>query len=318
MHSIAKQTKKKFVHDSLEEIANDVNGGMALSEALAKHPDIFSPFFINMVKVGEIGGNLPKVLNYLAEHEENEYVLMSRIRGAMLYPALILCVCGGVLVLMVTFVLPRISSMFKQFETQLPAITKIMLGISDFFSKYFFIILLIFFGFLILVYRYLKTEEGKIKKDNFVLKAPIIGRIFKNVYYARICENLGTLLKGGIPIVQALDTLSRVIGNVLFQDVLERARDNVRKGEGISDIFAQAEELIDPALTQMVANGEKSGKIDKVLLDLSVFYNGEVQRSVESLMTVLEPILLIVIGVIVLLVAIGVIIPIYSLVNAIH
>lgn len=318
LHVLSVQASNSLLCEQTEEIANDVNGGMFLSEALSKHPLTFSPFVVNMVKVGEVGGNLPKVLEYLAEHQEKEYVLMAKIRGALLYPVLILATCIGVLTIMIVFVLPRISTMFKEFEAKLPLITKIMLNLGDFLSKFFWVFILIFAVGVYLFYRYIKTSSGKAKKDKVELKLPIIGEILKNVYYARMCENLGTLIKGGIPIVQALDTVSIVIGNTLFKDVLQKAKDSVRRGEGISPVFAQSKEIIAPSLTQMIDNGEKSGKIEKVLLDLSNFYNGEVTRAVDNFMTILEPILLIGIGGIVLLVAIGVILPIYSLVSAIH
>jgi type IV pilus assembly protein PilC len=316
LNALSEQVQNAVLKEQTIDIANNVNGGMAFSEALSHHPETFTRFIISMVKVGEVGGNLSTVLEYLADHKEREYTLISKVKGAMYYPAAILIACAGVLVIMLTFVMPRVSKMFADFETELPLPTKIIIYSSDFFSKYFWVFLILAIIAIWLILRYIKTPKGKETKDKIMLKVPVIGLLFRNMYYARMSENLSTLVKGGIPIVQALDTVSEVVGNSLFQDTLKMARDNVRKGGDISSIFKESE-VITPTFAHMVKSGEKSGKLHKVLEDLAAFYNKEVSRQIDNLMSVLEPILLIAIGLVVAFLAIAVIMPIYNLVGVI-
>lgn len=317
LNALSMQVQNQLLKEQVMEISNDVNGGMALSEAMAKHPKTFTRFVVSMIKVGEVGGKLSSVLEYLADHQEREYTLTKTITGALYYPAVILLVCVGVLVIMLTFVMPKVSDMFKQFETDLPLPTKIILGVSGFLTRYWWLVFIIVGIAIWLLIRYIKTPQGKIKKDKLELKAPILGTIFQNMYYARLSENLATLVKGGIPIVQALETVASVMGNSFFKKALRDARDNVRKGGEISEVFKESE-VISPTLTHMVESGEKSGNLDRVLGDLATFYNGEVERAVSGLITLLEPVLLIGIALVVLFLAIAIVMPIYGLVGAIH
>ncbi|MDD5552170.1 MAG: type II secretion system F family protein [Candidatus Pacebacteria bacterium] len=317
LNALSMQVQNRLLKEQVMEISNDVNGGMALSEAMAKHPKTFTRFVVSMIKVGEVGGKLSSVLEYLADHQEREYTLTKTITGALYYPAVILLVCVGVLVIMLTFVMPKVSDMFKQFETDLPLPTKIILGVSGFLTRYWWLVFIIVGIAIWLLIRYIKTPQGKIKKDKLELKAPILGTIFQNMYYARLSENLATLVKGGIPIVQALETVASVMGNSFFKKALRDARDNVRKGGEISEVFKDSE-VISPTLTHMVESGEKSGNLDRVLGDLATFYNGEVERAVSGLITLLEPVLLIGIALVVLFLAIAIVMPIYGLVGAIH
>lgn len=317
LNALSMQVQNRLLKEQVMEIANDVNGGMALSEAMAKHPKTFTRFVVSMVKVGEVGGKLSSVLEYLADHQEREYTLTKTITGALYYPAIILLVCVGVLVIMLTFVMPKVSDMFKQFETDLPLPTKIILGVSGFLTSYWWLVFIIVGVAIWLIIRYIKTPQGKAKKDKLELKAPILGSIFQNMYYARLSENLATLVRGGIPIVQALETVASVMGNSFFRKALRDARDNVRKGGEISEVFKECE-VISPTLTHMVESGEKSGNLDRVLGDLATFYNSEVERAVSGLITLLEPVLLIGIALVVLFLAIAIVMPIYGLVGAIH
>jgi type IV pilus assembly protein PilC len=316
LDTLGKQIDNSLFREQIIEISNKVNGGMAFSEAIDNYPKTFSSFVINMVRIGEVGGHLSKVLEYLADHQEREYTLISKVRGAMYYPGFILVACLGVLLIMLTFVMPRVSAMFSQFEAELPFLTKMILGASNFLAHY---IVFIVIGVGVATYfliRYLRTPQGKRKRDKLELSAPIVGNIFFNMYYARISENLATLVKGGIPIVQSLDTVASVVGNSLFEDILKEARDNVRQGGEISSVFAESE-IISKTFTNMVKSGEDSGKLDKVLGDLAMFYNNEVMRSVDNLMSLLEPVMLIGIAGVVLIIALAVMLPISNLVNVI-
>jgi len=316
LNTLSGQTKNQLFASQISQVSSNVDGGMAFSDALARAPKTFSTFDINMVKTGEMAGNLRKILEYLADHTERSYTLISQVKGAMTYPAFIF---GGliiVVIIMLTFVMPKMFSMFEEFGAELPLPTKIIMVVSNFFAENFIVIFIALIGGVFFLLRFIKTPKGKIIKDRIEIKIPIIGKILRQIYNSRLTENLGTLIKGGIPIVQALDTVASVIGNSLYEEVLKKARDNVRRGETIANAFKGAE-VISPTLTQMISSGEKSGKLAKVLTELTEFYNNEVTRSVDNLMTLIEPILIAIMGVMVAFMAAAVLLPIYNLAGTI-
>jgi len=316
LNTLSGQTKNQLFASQISQVSSNVDGGMAFSDALARFPKTFSTFDINMVKTGEMAGNLRKILEYLADHTERSYTLISQVKGAMTYPAFIF---GGliiVVIVMLTFVMPKMFSMFEEFGAELPLPTKIIMVVSNFFAENFIVIFIALIGGVFFLLRFIKTPKGKIIKDRIEIKLPIIGKILRQIYISRLTENLGTLIKGGIPIVQALDTVASVIGNSLYEEVLKKARDNVRRGETIANAFKGAE-VISPTLTQMISSGEKSGKLAKVLTELTEFYNNEVTRSVDNLMTLIEPILIAIMGVMVAFMAAAVLLPIYNLAGTI-
>jgi len=316
LNTLSGQTKNQLFASQISQVSSNVDGGMAFSDALARAPKTFSTFDINMVKTGEMAGNLRKILEYLADHTERSYTLISQVKGAMTYPAFIF---GGliiVVIIMLTFVMPKMFSMFEEFGAELPLPTKIIMVVSNFFAENFIVIFIALIGGVFFLLRFIKTPKGKIIKDRIEIKLPIIGKILRQIYISRLTENLGTLIKGGIPIVQALDTVASVIGNSLYEEVLKKARDNVRRGETIANAFKGAE-VISPTLTQMISSGEKSGKLAKVLTELTEFYNNEVTRSVDNLMTLIEPILIAIMGVMVAFMAAAVLLPIYNLAGTI-
>jgi len=316
LNTLSGQTKNQLFASQISQVSSNVDGGMAFSDALARFPKTFSTFDINMVKTGEMAGNLRKILEYLADHTERSYTLISQVKGAMTYPAFIF---GGliiVVIIMLTFVMPKMFSMFEEFGAELPLPTKIIMVVSNFFAENFIVIFIALIGGVFFLLRFIKTPKGKIIKDRIEIKLPIIGKILRQIYISRLTENLGTLIKGGIPIVQALDTVASVIGNSLYEEVLKKARDNVRRGETIANAFKGAE-VISPTLTQMISSGEKSGKLAKVLTELTEFYNNEVTRSVDNLMTLIEPILIAIMGVMVAFMAAAVLLPIYNLAGTI-
>jgi len=316
LNTLSGQTKNQLFASQISQVSSNVDGGMAFSDALARAPKTFSTFDINMVKTGEMAGNLRKILEYLADHTERSYTLISQVKGAMTYPAFNF---GGliiVVIIMLTFVMPKMFSMFEEFGAELPLPTKIIMVVSNFFAENFIVIFIALIGGVFFLLRFIKTPKGKIIKDRIEIKLPIIGKILRQIYISRLTENLGTLIKGGIPIVQALDTVASVIGNSLYEEVLKKARDNVRRGETIANAFKGAE-VISPTLTQMISSGEKSGKLAKVLTELTEFYNNEVTRSVDNLMTLIEPILIAIMGVMVAFMAAAVLLPIYNLAGTI-
>jgi len=312
LNTLSEQTKNKTLSYQISQISASVDGGLAFSDALARFPKTFSTFDINMIRTGEVAGNLRKILEYLAEHTERNYTLISQVKGAMTYPVFIFGGLVIVAIIMLTFVMPKMFEMFEEFGSDLPLPTQIIMGVSNFFASNFIIIFVGLIASIFFLLRFIKTPKGKIIKDKVEIKIPIFGKILQQIYISRIAENLGTLIKGGIPIVQALDTVSSVVGNSLYEDVLKEARNNVRKGETVADAF-KGSKIIPVTLTQMILSGEKSGKLDEVLMNLTVFYNNEVTRSVDSLMTLIEPIMIALMGILVAFMAAAVLLPIYNL-----
>jgi len=314
--SVGKQTQNIFLRETILKIAEGIEGGMSFSEALSRHPKIFSIFIVNMVRTGEAVGNLDKVLSYLSDHIERNYKINAKIKGAMYYPAFILGAIGFVIVIMMIFLIPSISEMFDSFGAELPLPTKILLATSDFFVNYFYIFLIIVPILVLWVLKYLKTPKGFEIKSKVELKIPVLGTLFHNLYLARLSENLGTLIKGGIPLVESIDITKNVIGNKLYQEVLADAKESVKNGDTLFESFSKFE-IIPATFSQMVDAGEKSGEVYKTLLHLSNFYNTEAENMVNNLMTLLEPVLIVIMGILVFFIALSVLLPIYSLMSAI-
>jgi type IV pilus assembly protein PilC len=317
LRSVASQTANKSFRDKLLNIAGDVEGGSYLSRAFGTFPEIFSPFAINMIRTGELAGNLKKVLEYLADHLERQELVNTKVKGALYYPLFIIGVGILVILIMFTFVLPRMGEMFEGLgiEFELPLPTRILLGIGNFFGAYGWILIsgLILGGFFL--WQSTKTEKGKKIWDKIMVKLPIFGTIIQEIQLGTLAENLGTLLQGGIPIAQALDTVGNVIGNVEYAKVLFGARDSVRRGESITSSFARFR-IIPNTFIQIISAGEKSGKLGNVLMEIAQFYEARVETAIGNLTTILTPLLITFIGVGVGFVAVSIIMPIYQMIAA--
>lgn len=314
--AISRQTSNNLLQKIISEMIADIEGGISFSEALAQHPKFFSRFIVNMVKTGEAVGNLERVLRYLADHIEKEYNLISKVKGAMIYPAFILVAAAMVVIIMLVFVMPQMSGMLKEFGADLPLPTKILLFLSDSLTKYGFISLGFIVALIIFIRKYIKTKTGERIKSKLEIKLPIIGQLFQNIYLARMAENLGTLIKGGIPIVQSLDIVGGVIGNTLYKEVLEKSGEAVKKGETITEAVGRFN-IIPPTFFQMVSSGEKTGKIHETLIEISKFFNDEVNVIVNNLMSLLEPILICFLGIVAGFIAAAVLLPVYQLAGSI-
>ena len=306
------QVKNQFFKESLLEIAADVDGGLLLSKALAKHPKIFSAFYINLIKSGEVTGRLQESLDYLAEHLEKEYYLASKVRGAMIYPVFVLGAFVLIGVLMMVMVVPQLTSILEESGQALPLPTRIIISLSGFIRESGWLLGLIFIGFVIGLWRYIKTSSGRRIWDIAKLKLPVLGRIFRETYLARFTENLSTLIKGGLPIIQALNVSGEVVGNTVFQKIIYQARDEVKAGNTISSVLEKQKQF-PPLVSQMIKTGEKTGKLDSILQNLAVFYSREVDNIVNNLSQLIEPILIIGLGIMVAILVAAILMPIYNI-----
>ena len=317
LRTLGEQTENPNFKKIIQQVADSVDAGSSLSASLAEHPKVFTSFYTSLIKSGETAGKLHDVMLYLADYLERSEGLKSKIKGALTYPIFILCALTGVGTFMMVSIIPQLLGILKESGVEsLPFTTKILMVISGFLDKYLVMIIIILVVGVWFFRKYIKTPNGKKKFDTFLLKAPILGKIEKGIYLARICESLSTLIKADVQILESLKIASEVVSNSVYSKVLLDAQESVTGGGMISGVFAQHKDVFPPLVTQMVAIGEKTGKIDFMLGHLSNFYKEQSERTVQSLSTILEPVLMIIMGVAVGFLVSAVLLPMYSMVGA--
>lgn len=309
--TLALQTKNPSFREKIVEMSEDVEAGTPLSQAIAKFPDVFSSYFVSMIKSGESSGSLSKILESLAGHEEREYQLSSKIKGALTYPAFVIAGSIVVLILMMAFVVPNLVKILEG-VTELPLPTKIVIALSDFMRAWWWTVPIAIVGIVFGMVKYLHTQEGKKIFDQLVLKVPGLGKFLRMVFLARFAENLSTLITGGIPIVQALEITQDVLGNHVYVLIIEEAKEAVKKGDPISQVLSRYPREFPPLFTQMMHVGEKSGTLDTTMLYIVEFYQKEVANSVEAFLSLLEPVLIAALGILVGGMMAAILMPIYQ------
>lgn len=316
LRTLARQVEKPVFKKVITEISEAVEGGSSLSGALAAHPKVFNPFFVKLVQTGEISGKLHESLLYLADYLEKSQAINSKIRGALAYPAFVVFALVVVTIIMMVYVLPQLLSIFKEVGvTELPITTRILIATTDFVNRFLYPIIIIMFGGSFFFWRYIKTPEGKAKFDDFKIKIPSLGTVVKNLYLARISESLATLIKSGIPILDGLRISADLVGNMTYQKILMEAEENVRGGGSISEVLEKRKE-IPPLMSSMVAIGEKTGKLNFMLDHISKFYKSESDNAIENISTLIEPILVLILGAAVAILVSAILLPIYNMVGA--
>lgn len=316
LNSIAEQIDNRFFAMKLRKIIVDVDGGDSFSDALSKHPDVFSKFYVNMVKAGEVSGSLQKNLNNLADNIEKNYELTAKLRGAMYYPAFIFSAMIVVGFAMMAFVMPKLLEILKESSVELPIQTKILIAVSNFMAVYWWAVGLALIGAIIGFVYYLRTEDGRREFDQIIIKVPIIGKILNNIYIARFAENLSTLIQSGLPITTALMITSDVIGNEVYRTIIREAADEIKKGGEISEVLSQYE-LIDPMVVQMTKIGEETGRVDMTLNKVTEFYTKESENMVKNFSTLIEPVIMVILAIGVGILVSAVLLPIYQVATSI-
>ncbi len=317
LNSVAKETSNENLKDVFFALATEVESGNTLSTAMSHHPQVFSKAYTAMVKTGEIAGELPQVIQRIAENMESNYQFTQRVRGAMFYPAMILTLALIVFFLMLFWLIPRIAQFSMQMEAQLPSIVIFLLEFKEFLKKWWWLILVLFGSILFVFFSYFKTSEGKETLDRFLLKLPIFGQLIKMMYLSRISQNLNVLLASGVPIAQALEITEEITGNTVYQSILALAKDAIRAGEPLSSFFKDYPEIFPPFFSQMITIGEKTGTLNKSLLTISDFYAKEAERIIGNITTFLTPILIIFAAAIVGLLLLSVLTTIYQTITII-
>ncbi|MEX0916558.1 MAG: type II secretion system F family protein, partial [Candidatus Spechtbacterales bacterium] len=314
LNTLALQTTSEYLKDALRDVASSVDSGTSFSDSLARYEDIFSNFYVQMVKAGEVSGKLDEVLTYLADHTERTYYTNSKIKGAMAYPAFVLVAFTFIGAGMLIFVVPQLTSMLTQSGAELPLITRIIIGLSTFLQTFWYAILALIGGGGFGLWQFLKTPDGVAFWDKLQLDIPVFGRIFSNVYIYRFTESLAMLIRGGVPITDALSISGNIVGNTVYKKMIHEARDRVVQGEEIAPVLNNYPEM--PKLvTQMISVGEQTGKLEGILDNVSKFYEQEVATSVDSITSLIEPILIVMLGLGVMALVLGILLPIYNTVN---
>lgn len=309
---LVEQTDNIRLKIIISEIADEVDSGSRLSDSFSKRSEIFSNFHINVIKSGETSGKLDEVMNYLAEEIEKDYDMISKIKGAMMYPAFLLA--GLVLVgsVMMIMVIPKLTSILTESGAALPFTTKILIATSDFFVGYWWLLSMLVAALFAGIYFFSKTEFGKRNLDLLVLKLPIFGGLWKRIYVTRFTRTMQTLISGGVTINQSLIISAEVIGNQVYRDLILRTSKAVEDGNSMSSVFVDDENM-PKMVSQIISVGEKTGKLDTILQKISDFYTKEINNITANLMVLLEPIVLVLMGVAVGIMVAGIILPMYNL-----
>ncbi|MFZ2187604.1 MAG: type II secretion system F family protein [Candidatus Moraniibacteriota bacterium] len=312
LNTIEEQAENKYFRIIIKEISDDVKDGMSFSDALEKHADVFSTLTINMVRAGEVSGSLHKSVAFVAESIENNYQLAARIKGALYYPVFVLTVAFVVGFLVVTFVLPRIMVMIKALNVPIPWYTAVLVALGDFMAQYWWAVLLAIIVAVGGLIHYIRSESGRREWQVIVLKLPVIGTLARNIYITRLADNLSALLNGGIPVVHALLIASEVVGNQVFKKIIVQAAETVKAGGAMSVVFLESRE-IPPIVSQMVRIGEETGTLSQVLKSVASFYSQEVDSTTKNLTALMEPVLIVILGIGVGILVVGVLMPIYNI-----
>lgn len=311
---LSNQVENQTLQKALREIVDEVEGGTKLSLALERYPKVFGTFFINMIKSGETSGKLDDTLNYLADQQEKDYELQSKIIGAMTYPIFIIALLIVAAFVMMTFVLPKMLTMFSELgpDVVLPMTTRILIATTDFFQAFWWIILLGSIGLGVASGYYGRTPEGKRMFDTLKLKIPIFGTLFTYVYLVRFTRSFSTILVGGITVPQGLRVVRDVIGNAVYEDLIDQTIKAVEDGNPVSSVFSKSK-YVPSLVSQMLSVGEQTGRLDDVLDKVTSFYVREINAMIENVISLIEPAIMVLLGVGVGIMVAGIMLPMYTL-----
>lgn len=308
------QMKDPVLKPVLETVCNDVKGGQTLNEAIGKHPKVFSKLYVNMIKAAELGGILDTILDRLANFLEYEQEIKSKIKGAMMYPVLVLIFSQVMLFVLFSFVLPKFKEIFTGMDIDMPPVTAFLFGIGDFMSAYWWMILLALGGAIFGLKAWGKTPRGRYQLDYFKLKIPIVGELSLKMSVARFCRTFGTLINSGVPMMRSLEIVGETLGNAVLTEAIDNTRISIREGHKLSDPLAESG-LFPTMVTHMIDVGEESGRLSEMLVKVGDFYDQEVDATVKGLTSMIEPMLIIFLGLVVGFIAVSVMTPIFTMVN---
>ena len=313
---LAAESESLPLRDALTIITDDIQEGDPISKALSKHPAIFSEFYVNMVRSGEETGKLDETFGYLADHLDRSYEITAKVRNALIYPAFVVATFITVIVLMLTMVIPKISAILIESGGEVPLYTKIVLSVSGFFVNYIFFLGIALVVGLFFLIRFVRTPVGKVSLDKFKLQAPFFNALYRKLYLARVADNMQTMIASGIPLVRSIEITSAVVGNEIYRGLLLEAAESVRAGNSFSASLSKSEE-IPKIMVQMIKVGEETGESATILKTLAKFYQREVVGVVDTLVDLIEPVMIVFLGGSVGLLLAAVLVPIYNIASSI-
>jgi general secretion pathway protein F len=316
LQALGEQTEDPRLSQVLTEVKDRISEGRSLANALTEHSTVFSDLYINIVRAGESSGTLDIVLLRLADFLEKQSALRSRVRSAMVYPIFMFLIGSGVLFFMMSYVIPRIAKIFEESSKALPLITVALIGFSNFISNNLIGLLIILGGAVFLILRFKKTDRGKQFFDRLTFKVPIFGKIGRMVAISRFTRTLGTLLGSGIPLLEALAIGEAVVGNSVYVQTLRNVRENVREGASLATPLRESG-VFPPLVTRMIAVGEQTGEMEEMLVKIADIYDLQVETYVSTLTSLLEPVMILVIGVIIGFIVFAILMPIFELTSTI-
>jgi len=314
LNILIQQSDDVVLKNTLKRVTESLEEGMSLADSLSSHPKVFSPFFISMVKSGEVSGTLDQVLNRLAVNAQKEYELLAKIKSAMMYPAVVAAVAVLSVVIMLTYVIPKFVFLLNSMMAPIPFATRLIVRLGSFFHDYWYLTALLFAVAAVSCKWAITTERGKIVQDKIIISIPVIGPLIRKVIVSRFCRSFSALLKSGVPVLQSLDVVKNITGNYVFIKSIKEAESSIKKGDGIS-LPLHKSGIFPPMVTRMIAIGEETGAIDTLLEKAADFYEREVEELVARLSSLIEPVLIIVVGGMIAFIILSMMLPMFSIMN---
>ena len=314
MHTVLEQTQNKQMQNIVQEIISDIEGGRQLSSAFEKHPEVFDNVYVALVAAGEASGTLDEALKRIASQQEKDAAMIGKVRGAMVYPAIVLLVIIAVVVFMLVMVVPQVEGLYSSLHKELPFMTKVMVSVAGFLAQFWWALVMLLGIGLYFFQQYLKTEAGIRTKDTFKLNVPVFDTMFRKLYMARFTRTGQTLLNSGVAMLDMLRITARAVNNSIIRQGIERASEKVKGGKALS-VSLKNEDYILPMVPQMIKIGEQSGKIDEMMGKCAQIYEDELDEEIKAITTTIEPVLMVVLAVVAGVMVGAIIFPIYSLVG---
>jgi len=314
LRAIGDQIEHRYLQSIIKDLASDVEEGATFADALAKYPDVFKPMMVSVIRAGEVSGNLHTSIEYVANNVEKSYIIGRKIRSALMYPLFVIGAAFIVGFLSVTFIIPRLMVIIRDVGADLPWHTMLLMHTGDFMEKYWWAVLIIIGGVIVGTIYYVKSESGKREWDRIQLSIPIFGKLFKYYYLVRFASNLAVLVSGGVPIVKSLIIVAEVVDNHTYQGVILRCADEVKAGGNMSTVIRNSEYMPE-IIGRILQIGEETGKIDEALTSISNFYEREMDDMVKNISVLIEPVMIIFLGIGVAVLAFSILMPIYSIVQ---
>lgn len=314
LRTVSEQTANKELAIVINQIIASVEGGVSLAESLGKHPKVFNEVYIALVSAGEASGTLDQSLERIATQQEKDAEMMSKVRGALVYPVIVMFVIVSVVIFLLTTVVPQIELLYKDFNKELPLLTNIMLIVARFITGFWWLIIIVLVAAGFFGVRWLKTRQGQVFADNLKPNIPLFGDLFRKLYMARFCRTGETLMRSGVPMLEMLRITSKAVDNIPIENSLGRVGEKVKGGKSLSSAL-KVEETFLPLVSQMIKIGEQSGGIDQMMDKAATYYEDELDAKIKAISTTIEPILMVVLALVVGGIVMAILVPVYGLIG---